>query len=229
MRGQPTELIRSALYDAAMIELSAFEKLPDTEHIFSSDFDKKIAELTNRKERKATVIIPLKRRVIAAIVAITMLISMTVTAVAFGEEIKGFFTEMYEKFSRLFVETEDAKTRIEERYTFSWIPEKYEITYQNDTSASISITEISNSEDVITFIQEVSKNGNVIVDTENAIVYEKTHGDNQFLCVDKNNTLQVCWVENGYSFCLVCQNDTSWDIIESLIDGMYVISEEQEE
>ena len=82
---------------------------------------------------------------------------MTVTTVAFGEEIRAFIVEVYEKFTRFYVNGDNyRKGDLEEVYTFSWVPDGYVLT-DYDTEGPVSVIAWENGESFIELKQAQEK------------------------------------------------------------------------
>ena len=223
MSAKFTDTVRKVLFDAAMIELSALEKQSDADHIFSPDFEKKISDITKKSPDKPRVTVPLKRRLIAAAIAIAMLISMTVTAVAFGEEIRDFIVEVYEKFTRFSVEGDNHQNGdFEEVYTFSWVPEGYALS-DRSTHAPLAITAWESGDCFIQLSQSFTNTGSQTINSENAYSEIFTLENRKIYYYKIVNTSCATWIDGDYIFTIdmYTRKDDDIETIKLLIEGMY--------
>ena len=114
-KGLPMNLIRCALAEAARLEHKQLaakgEELMEKEELSAPDYEtfKKKAKICTRK--------PLKKKILYAVIAALVAISLAMSVSAIREPIINFFVEIYDSFISIFVDVPaPASVAIEEKY-----------------------------------------------------------------------------------------------------------------
>ena len=114
-KGLPMNLIRCALAEAARLEHEQLaakgEELMEKEELSAPDYEafKKKAKIYTRK--------PLKKKILYAVIAALVAISLAMSVSAIREPIINFFVEIYDSFISIFVDAPaPASIAIEEKY-----------------------------------------------------------------------------------------------------------------
>lgn len=216
MTNAQLEIIKRALFDAEMIEIKKLETFPEVKVAHSPAYVQKISELREKTKRTESSIISFSpRRKIAILVAVVLILALTITACAFGEQIKEFLFEIYETFTRAEVEGDPNTTEFEQ-YTPSYIPNDYTIV-DNEIVGGSSRIIWYNGDHYIYLDQDQQSSNKLILDTENSPYTQTIMGEHQIYYINENNTYIFIWIENGYQFSLYCHSSLTWDNIESLI------------
>lgn len=210
------EIIKLALFDAEMFEIRRLEALPQINAIHSPAYAQKISKLRERTKRIESSIIQLSpRRKISILVAAIIILSLTITACAFGKQIKAFFFEISETFTRAEAEGEPTATQFEQHLP-SYIPDNY-IVIDNKIDKSSSRVVLFNDSHYIYLDQNLTSFNQLIFDTEDSHYTKTIMGDREIYYINKHNTYTFIWIDNGYQFSLMCHSSLSWDNIENLI------------
>lgn len=210
------KLVRAALLAVETAEVEAMKKFPATNASHSEGYEEKISELLSGSlngERHSARRIPL-----VAAIAAAVLISLTVTAVAFGDKISNFFEEVFDKYTRL--EVNDTETDLlDEIHIPTYLPEGYE---QNEYSEGLTYVDATwdNGTNLIMYSQSALNAGSVTMDTESAEhSYVNVCGFNMH-CVTKNDTYLLVWEDGSYCYVMQCPVTLDWEEIERIVDSI---------
>ena len=186
-----------------------FESIPKSEgnQIYSVKFLKKMNKLL-KDERKfyfRMVNSAVKR---VAVVIITMLVigCATLSIGAVRRAVAGFFTDIYESFTRLTVaddQYDNLKTIIEEVYTLGEVPEGYVLAYESRGIGS-NVYQWYNNGEQIELFQMAAAVGSSTIDAEDNPYQELYVGDFEGLYLVDENYRWIAWVYDGYLFEITC-------------------------
>ena len=213
------KIIKRALFDSEMIEIKKLEKFPQVKAEHSPEYVRMISELREKaKRRESSVISFSPRRKIILLIAVLVILAIAVTACAFGKEIKDFFFEVYETFTKAEVKGEPNDDEFKQ-YMPSCIPDGYALI-DNEVTDSSSRIIWSNGTHHIYLDQDKQSSNKIILDTEESVYSIKIIGNREIHYIEKNNTCTLLWIDNGYQFLLICHNSVTWESIENLISGI---------
>ena len=216
MTNTQLKIIKLALFDAEMFEIKKLETFPQAKVMHSPEYVQKISELREKAKRTESSMISFSpRRKTAILVAAIIIIALTLTACAFSEQIKAFFFEISETFTRAEAEGEPTTAEFEQ-YLPSYIPDNYTII-DNEVGYGFSRIIWYNNDHYIYLQQNQLSSSKLILDTEDSPYAKTIMGNNEIYYINKNNTYSFIWIENGYQFSLMCHGSLSWDNIENLI------------
>ena len=174
----------------------------------SNEYNEKVNEIISGKCNKRTGVIRSPRRIAALIIATMIIASLTITAVAFRKQLKSFFVDVFDSFTRLTVTPEeDAPKTIEEVYTIPNLPDGFTIISE---TVEEKIAQTLWFCDYAMLCLEQSIIGTTIgMDTENG-EYEKIEvngfeGHKTY----KDGMYTLTWIDERYVFCIICQ-DTAY-------------------
>lgn len=207
----------------------------ETEHVFSENFERKMEKLIKRHKNPWYMIVSTPAKKIAAVIILAIILSFStaMTIRASREAIIKFFVEMYETFSVVFFgevdpdtgeprfasEDNDNSGVITDIYEITYVPEGYELVYEEEHSKRV--TKIFDKEGAIAIkflyvpIEEFAK---IVVDTENTEVQNFFVNNTKYQCVILERYVQVVWQEKGYAFVLTSNNiEEAKRIINSII------------
>jgi len=199
------DLFKKALHDALILEFS--NMLPDAdenEHVFSSDFERKMQKLIKRRKKPYYKIInTLGKRVACIAVIVLVASSVTVLSVdALRNAVADFFVSIYEKFSTVQSVDEDkpAPTTIEDIYAITYNLDGYKVVFENNNEFSRDITYV-NSDIIIEFSQYTKDMYNKNVNTEDAeISTTEINGTEAIIFLDNQNYYHIIINSDDYVF-----------------------------
>ncbi len=189
------------LYDALASEYEiAMQDVAD-EHEFSPEFEKKMKELINRRNKPYYKIINTAGKRIACI-AMIVLIASSVTIMnveALRNAFSDFFVNTYKKFSTVRpVEDDSAPTTLEEIYEITYNINDFEIIDNEEDEYRRDIFYLKD-DTVIYFSQETKKKYNHDVNTEEAeILTIDINGHEAIYFIDNNNYYHIIWDNGDY-------------------------------
>ncbi len=199
-----------------------FADIPNEDEIeyeFSKRFEKKMQRLLRRVGKKSFG----KRRlavIIAAVIIITAMLSMSVSAIR--EPIVRFVIEAYDGFFDLNFEG-NLSNKIGQRYEITYIPDKFEEVrrFEGEGFRQI-IYENKVTGDKMGFEQSGTKDNSISVDTEHTIITEKIINDNQvYICVHESGEPAIAnWVEETYYMNLYCYGNIDIDEFIKIIESI---------
>ena len=206
-------LIKSALLTVEKLEIQAFEALPEVRMVHSEEYNRNIATLM----QKTTPVSKWSAKKIATVlIAATLIFALSITAFAFRESIKEFFVEIYEDFAKITVDEEPLPTKIENVYTVHGIPDGYVCII--DTADDVMAQQVwMNDTESIVFQQVVAKDSEISADIGDAEYTETQIGGISIFLVQKYDVYTIYWIENGYSFCLMCPDSIEWTKVEEMV------------
>lgn len=210
-------LVKKILLDVAKIEIFAFESLPDVEMTHSDEYNNKLNALMEKQKQNSKWTF---KKIAIVLIASVLFVALSVSAVAFREPIKRFFTEVYETFTELFFEKEETYPKsIETSYTISNLSD--ESVLISDTKSDTIVQKMWLCNDgVLIFEQSITQSSDVTLDTENAD-YENVYvGKLEIFLIQKNNTYTISWINYGYLFTIVCPDSFPWNEVEQMIVGI---------
>lgn len=189
----------------------------EIEHTFSSTYLQKKEKLI-KNTRKTTwywVNTAAKR---AAVIVLLMLalFSVAMSVEAIRTPVVTFFTEIYEKYV-LVVYKSNGHRAIEYEYSFSELPEGYEIIGKSSNPAAVITQLWDRRGNTITLVQSVMGGDGIKIDNEQGIVTEMIVGDLPVLVYEHSSTKSVFWTLNGYAFSIDHHGNMATEALIALI------------
>ena len=214
MINSQNKTINKALIEAELIEIKKLEELPHVDFEFSKNHDQKISEIINNIQKKEQIVHKSK---IAILIAAVILIFATLTACAFGKQIKGFFIK-FDDFISSFQSNDNRDIPYVE-YTFTYIPEGYEVYQTNRTPKSTEIAYTKENNYLIIY-QTTAKQALINIDTNNGTYEIINIGDFEIHYVFNHNTHTLLWETDTHIFTISTYDYLPFDEIEKIVIGI---------
>lgn len=217
------KILRSALYDAQLMELRYIESLPAENIVNSERVDNFVRELADGfKEKKKT---GLGKRfiliLVAAIISILLIVSISAS-----DAIRNFFVNIYEisiyEDHILITSNEDYnKENLEEpmqEFVTSYVPKGYIKTISKNHPALID-TYWNNGEHGITLSQTKLQNAVLYLDNE-AEYHTLVSNGKTIYYMHKHNSYFAIWSDSEYIFSITCHDSVSLEELEKIISSI---------
>ena len=223
-KGLPMNLIRCALAEAARLEHEQLaakgEELMEKEELSAPDYEafKKKAKIYTRKS--------LKKKILYAVIAALVAISLAMSVSAIREPIINFFVDIYDSFISIFVDAPaPASIAIEEKYELGYLPEGFELVEEIDYSSrfvkiyrfgskEVSLDQVIYSDELFSEFSLDNKESNVEYMDLNSI---------QIIYIQKNNMISLLWHDDKYmlkmSFNFIIDKEECVKIIDSIYEN----------
>ena len=211
------ERIKASFYRVAQLEALKFDSYPDVSFVPSEEFEAKIKILIEKTSRKENSIATLKlKKVIIVAIASLLILSCAITAIAFGEQIKQFFVEIFEDHINLKVEDDEVGgLKVYNNITFT--PEgfqmvdciksnyNYVLVFENEMKLSIIYEQASLSASSIN------------IDAENSELSKRFLGNVELYILTEKGYYSIVWRDENSSYFISCPTSISWADIEKMI------------
>ena len=217
------DLIKKALNEVLLEEeaeitkqLSAAESPSDE---FYSRLDKIYNEIAEDRKRN----ISFKKAITAAIIAAVILASFSLSALAFGEEIKGFIIEFFDGFARL-TPSDDERDFVDARnISIGYIPEGFSQTQSTGSDSSgLRVWSSENKSITLIYNQYV---GAKFLDTENSDYTTLKLDDLTIYRTEKHGHTHVLWTDGRLVYSLTCTG-VEWEEMVKIIEGITLTESE---
>lgn len=177
-------------------------------HVFSEQFEKKMKRLIRREKHCYYPLIKTTGRQLAtaAVMAMILISTAVMSVEAWRNAFKNFLTEMFTTHTVVWtVPSEGAPTSFEDIYAISEVPEGFEITYQDDITASIYLaTEYYDTENrFVIFRQWLISEYDVAVNTEGHDMVPITINECEGFLVNTGDSVYIAWNNGDYIFELI--------------------------
>jgi len=214
--------LKQVLFDLQTDEIRAVEKEPEIEFLPSEEYKSKINTLINSIRKDGKIKVLGWRKIIVIISAITLLLALTLTAIAIREEIIAFLESKTDGGIKLNV-TGETPELIEGYYLPAKIPEGFVNTYLNDDKKHM-VTEWEREEELICLEQILMSEGDQVdMDTESETYRKEQIGRFTVYYIFKYGTHNAVWKNDKYVFILYCESDAlTFEEIKELILSMKV-------
>ena len=211
------DLIKKALNEVLLEEEEETTKQLSDAESPSDDFYHRLDEAFNKimNERKRTL--SLKKALTAAIIAAVILVSFSLTAFAFGEEIKGFIVEFFDGFARLKASDGDLNHVDATNLRIGYIPEGFsQIKNASSTSGGARKWEMEDKSITLIYSQD---SGTSFVDTEH--FHYTTVEINGFTVfrAEYNGQLHSLWTDGKIVYSL-SGIGLEWEEMVKIIEGI---------
>lgn len=208
------ELFVKAFLEAEAIDNSKVINEEDLEWVFSENFEKSMNKLIQKNRKiKLSTRRNIRRGVLAAIIAIIVLLtgvlSISATRTPFIEFVKRIFPQFNE--ISLSDDSNLPVNKIEEEYTLGWLPDGYTlVTYQRD---DYSVFEVWNNDsgDEIAFSQRLL-DSSFTIDNENYYKELEINGYKAFYVEDEYGAV-IKWTDGYYWFTITVPKRNIKDIM----------------
>lgn len=203
---------------AEKIILSQIPKDEDLNHIFSDEFELKIAKLIKKEKRKSiikTMTQSSKRIAIVFLIILSGIVTVTMNVEAIRVKVLNVITEIYTEFTSFIFSTDDN----DEATTFKplepkYITQGYSEVERFENPIGLFIVYENSEKLQIRYTADDINNNSVILDTENAIVEEIDINEYKAKYITKNNTQQLFWNDNKILYWL--DQEVSNEIVSEL-------------
>jgi len=161
--------LKSAVIKADRYEMEALPADNETDHVFSHDFEKKMQKLIRRSKKGNTIRgwVVWRRRAIALIAAIIILIASAMSVPAVRASVIEFITEVYEKFTHIFFDDNRSSQGAADEFVIfepAYIPEGFELV--NKIINGLVLLEYEKEDEFVSYSQQRLKNVSMHINTE---------------------------------------------------------------
>ena len=217
MSDESLKLIKEALTQIALRDEAAITKGLESVEELPEEFYQELDEKVKKKIKGYEKHVSLKKAITAAIVAAVILASFSLSALAFGEEIKGFIIEFFDGFARLTASDGDLNHVDARNISIGYIPEGFSQT-KNTGSDSGGLRVWSSENKSITLIYS-QDSGTSFVDTEH--FHYTTVEINGFTVfrAEYNGQLHSLWTDGKLVYSL-SGIGLEWEEMAKIIEGI---------
>lgn len=221
LTGSKLNTLKLVLYDLQCDEIRAVEKVATSDFVTTDEYKEKISVLLDTMSRHKKLKVFGLRKIIVIITAVTLILALAITAVAYREEIADFFETYFDDGLQLEVDDQEY-IPADGRYVITRIPEGFEETYSNQTKLKFQ-TEWTHGDEFIYLEQTVLTDGyQVNIDTESEHFKKENIFGITVYYTYKHGVHTAVWKNERYGFSLDCECDISWEEIKLLILSMKV-------
>ncbi len=163
-----------------------------------------------------------KKRLIAILVAATLLLFAGCTAYVYRNEIGSFVENIYEEYVNVELpEDDNVLTEIEHAYTLSYIPDGYVLTDEIAIDAWIMYQYTNDREEIIEFNQyPMGATIDIGIDNDNGDVEVIKYENVEIYIRATEKKKHYVWYDEDYAFTLTCSKEVERDEVLKIIDGM---------
>ena len=180
--------------------------------------DEKFREIL-RKEKTVSF----KKAITAAIIAAVILVSFSLTAFAFGEEIKGFIIEFFDGFARL-TPSDDERDFVDARnISIGYIPDGFS-QIRSTGGDSSGLREWSGESGLIT-ITYIQFDGTFFTDTDDTNFTEMEYDGLTLYRTERYGQTTVRWTDGKLVYSLACTG-VEWEEMVKIIEGITLTESE---
>lgn len=205
------ELFVKAFIEAERLANSKIPNEDEIEWEFSDKFLRKMDKLIKKNNRiKLSTRRTVTKGLIAAIVAITVLLTSLMSVSATRKPIIEFVKKVFSQFNEITLSENSPPTvdKIETEYTLTYLPEGFKLdTYQKDDYSVLTVWKNGN-EEKITFIQYLI-NSNSSFDTEHGYEELDVNGYKAYYYASN-----LTWTDGVYWFTLGITNGEKTELLE---------------
>lgn len=223
-KGLPMDLIRCALAEAAMLENERLaSKCPDTV------ITEKIREIDYKNARKRATVcgrIPLKKKVMYALMAALIAIALAMSVSAIREPVIKFFVDVYDSFISIFVDVpEPRNVTIEEKYELGYLPEGFELVQEKVWPTSCDRV-YSDGSEKIRFNQKIYSSetfSEYILDNKSSDIYTIQTTPVEIYCVTKNDKTMLLWTDKIYTFIVIFESSLTIEEYAKIVENVRLV------
>ncbi len=163
------DMLRTALIRADTLEMEAISSDKIEEHKFSKVFERKMSKLIGESKgtRPTKTGSPVRRRVIAVVTAILLLLAATMSVSALRNAIFEFISDVYEKYTHIYFEGEIEKGPTIEKFVVyrpTYEVEGFELV--TEITKNLVLLEFACGQDFISYSQDWIKGVSLLINTE---------------------------------------------------------------
>lgn len=225
-KGLPMNLIRCALAEAARLEHEQLaakgEELMEKEVLSAPDYE------SFKKKVKVRRRVSLKKKILYALIAALIAVSLTMSVSAIREPIINFFVEIYDSFISIFVDAPaPASIPIAEKYELGYLPEGFELVEEKEWNASCDKT-YSDGNRRIKFVQVLLSSemlSDIALDNNDSNVEYMQINGSKVIYMQKNNSTNTAWIMDEYIFKISFNFTITQDDCVKIIESVYKIDE----
>ena len=203
-KGLPMNLIRCALAEAARLEHEQLaakgEELMEKEELSAPDYE------AFKKKVKVRRRVSLKKKILYALIAALIAVSLAMSVSAIREPIINFFVEIYDSFISVFVDAPaPASIAIEEKYELGYLPEGFELVDEKEWNSS-NEKMYSDGNKQIKFVQLVyssEKFAEFSFDNNYSNIEYIELNNEQIVYAQKNSRITLLWCDDEYMFKII--------------------------
>lgn len=214
MNSNQVAIIKRALTEIKLLEIKKFEDLPNIDAKYSDKYNKNISALIQKQKHMS-----IKNRIAIVIIAAVLIVTFAVPAFAYEKQIREFFIDIGENFTRLFSEDKKSGT-VERIYYATWLPDGYEQVELNNYEIAVTTVWASDNNKII-LEQLATGSTSIRLDTENTYYQVTQIGSKTIHYAIKNDTYSITWIEEHYTFTLSCHNSIHWEDVKRIITSLY--------
>ena len=230
MTNNQIKLLKEALLEEELAEMSVIDALPDEEVVLTEKHQKEIQRLLNKQKkytRNTNRFIPKRLVGVLAAILITLTLMMSISAIR--EPVIKFIVNIYGSFISIFVE-EDEYTKTPETIDEIYLPsceiEGFHIqsTKNYDT---LVITNWTNNDKKIVLLEQsiLEDNYQAFLDKESMGYMMINLNSYETYYTEKNNNYCFVWSNREYMFKMKLPNTLELSEIEKIIESMEVVED----
>ena len=226
MKRKKSDTVRQVFYDLAIREAEYFDKVKTAPYTLSPSFDRQIQRLSRAQQRWTWQFVKTtKRKVATILIALLLLFSLTLSISAAREAIFSFFVRINEKFISFSVSNiispDEEPNGIEEIYTFSYLPEGYQIkTYEQSPAYICSIWERNGKEIILE--QTFAPSTDMALDGQPTFSDVLLINGSEIYYSYRYETHTFVWLKEHYSFFMHAQSDVELETCIKMVEQMTV-------
>lgn len=208
------ELFVKAFIEAERLANSKIPKEDEIEWEFSDKFLRKMDKLIKKNNRiKLSTRRTVTKGLLAAIIAITVLVTSLMSVSATRKPIIEFVKKVFSQFNEITLSEDSPPTvdKIETEYTLTYLPEGFKLnTYQKDDYSVFAVWKNDLGEEIAFFQNAIDSN--FAIDNEHTYRELEINGLKAYLMEDEYGSL-LRWSDGYYSFAIKVPASIKNDII----------------
>lgn len=217
-----SNILERALLESTLKEIRTIEAVDYPKIKTEKEYDEKILQsIKANKQFKFQKYYRKRIAIIIASVIVCFMILMSISAVR--TKVIDFFIEVYDTFASFFIDKDDdidSPLKIEIQYEPTYMNENG-FQLANQVKNEYQVVSVWKKEGMTVYLTQYIIDGNVIkMDTENAEYHIDYIDDQKVYYVLKNNTYNIRWLTNEYSFNLICPESLGWEEIQKIIKSL---------
>ncbi len=228
MTNNQIALIKRALLEEELAEMAVIDALPDEEVSFSEKYKTEMHKLLDKyKKRTYNVNRRISKRLVGALAAILIALTLMMSISAIREPIIKFIVNVYDNFISVFIEEDDGAKppeTIEKIYLPSCEIDGFNFQSTTNYSTIIKTKWINANGNLITLEQLIIKdNYQAFLDNESKN-YEITEINSfDIYYINKNNHYFTVWSNGEYMFKMLFPNTIEFSEIEKSLESMEAV------
>lgn len=197
------EMLREAVIKADICEMEAMPADHEIEHEFSKRFERRMRKLVRRSKtgNPAGRVVFLRRRAVALAAAIVILLATAMSVSAVRAAVFEFITEVYEKFTHIFIEESTPSQESSDEYVIrrpSYIPEGFELVSEKTAGPVLLVYE--KGSDYISYSQQCLEDVSMDINTEGAELEELEFNGHPAKYYSNRGVQNLLWYDDEYLY-----------------------------